>query len=92
MGSRDESKYYHTVSYFADGVPVPDLLTEEEAVKFLRLDIDGPKDPSATLKHYRDKKLLRGTRIGRKYRYSRLELLKFIELATIQTDKTSENL
>ena len=80
------------ISYFPDGSPVPDLLTELETIKFLRLDIDGPKDPSATLKHYRDKKLLRGTRIGRKYRYSRLELLKFIELATIQTDKTSENL
>ena len=92
MGSQDQSRVYHTVSYFSDGRPVPDLLTEEEAVKFLRLDIDGPKDPSATLKHYRDKKLLRGTRIGRKYRYSRLELLKFIELATIQTDKTLENL
>ena len=92
MGGTKESKYSNTVSYFADGTPVPDLLTEEEAVKFLRLDIDGPKDPSATLKHYRDKKLLRGTRIGRKYRYSRLELLKFIELATIQTDKTLENL
>ena len=83
---------YLGVSYFSDGLPVPDLLTEFEAIKYLRLDIDGPKDPSATLKHYRDKKLLRGTRIGRKYRYSRLELLKFIELATIQTDKTLENL
>ena len=80
------------VSYFPDGRPVPDLLTEFETIIYLRLDIDGPKDPSATLKHYRDKKLLRGTRIGRKYRYSRLELLKFIELATIQTDKTLENL
>ena len=92
MGSQDQSRVYHTVSYFADGRVVPDLLTEEEAIRFLRLDIDGPKDPSATLKHYRDKKLLRGTRIGRKYRYSRVELLKFIELATIQTDKTLENL
>ena len=80
------------VSYFPDGTPVPDLLTELETIKYLRLDIDGPKDPSATLKHYRDKKLLRPTRIGRKYRYSRLELLKFIELATIQTDKNPENI
>ena len=80
------------VSYFPDGRPVPDLLTEFETIIYLRLDIDGPKDPSATLKHYRDKKLLRGTRIGRKYRYSRLELLKFIELATAQTDKNPENL
>ena len=92
MGGTNESKYSNTVSYFADGKPVPDLLTELETIKYLRFDTDGPKDPSATLKHYRDKKLLRGTRIGRKYRYSRLELLKFIELATIQTDKTLENL
>ena len=79
-------------SYFADGAVVPDLMTEEEAIKFLRLDGEGgPKDPKITLKHYRDKKLLRGTQIGRRYRYWRVELLKFIELATNHTDKTAEN-
>ena len=81
---------YQAVSYFADGTVVPDLLTEEEAVKFLRLDIDGPKDPSATLKHYRDKRMLRGTQIGRRYRYSRVELLKFIVVATNNTNNSTE--
>ena len=83
---------YVGASFFSDGTHVPDLMTEEEAVKFLRLDgKGGPKDPSATLKHYRDKKMLRGTQIGRRYRYSRVELLNFIEVATLQTDKTTEN-
>lgn len=86
----NEANQYQTVSFFADGTPVPDLLTEEEAVRFLRLDIDGPKDPSATLKHYRDKNMLRGTRIGRRYRYWRAELLKFIAVATNNTNNSQE--
>ena len=85
MKGLDAVNQYQAVSYFADGAHVPDVLTEEEAIKFLRLDIDGPKEPSATLKHYRDKNMLRGTRIGRRYRYSRAELLKFIVVATNHT-------
>lgn len=65
MKGTEAVKQYQALSYFADGTVVPDLLTEEEAIRFLRLDIDGPKDPSATLKHYRDKNMLRGTQIGR---------------------------
>lgn len=91
MKNEFEMNQYPAVSYFIDGTPVPDLLTEEEAVKFLRLDGDGrPKDPSATLKHYRDKRMLRGTQIGRRLRYSRIELLKFIAAATKHTERPTE--
>lgn len=68
----------HVISFFTDGTPVPDLLTEEEAVKFLRLDTDGPKNPSTTLKYYRDKNLLRATRVGKYNRYLKTELLRFL--------------
>ena len=40
--------------------PCPELLTEEEAIKYLRLDVNGPKNPKSTLKYYRDKGFLRG--------------------------------
>ena len=91
MKESDEVREYLPISYFGDGTPVPELLTEEETVKFLRLDGDGgPKDPSMTLKHYRDKKMLRGTRIGRRYRYSRVELLKFIAVATNHTKNIAD--
>lgn len=57
-----------------DGAPCPSVMTEEEAIKYLRLDIDGPKNPSNTLKYYRDRGLLRAVRIGRNLRYPRTEL------------------
>jgi len=75
------------LSFFLNGQPVPDLLTEQEAILFLRLDIDGPKDARRTLKHYRDKGLLQGTRIGKHLRYSKTELLRFIDEMTERTAK-----
>jgi hypothetical protein len=54
--------------------PCPELLTEDEAIRYLRLDINGPQNPSGTLKHYRDKGLLHGVRVGRNLRCPRKEL------------------
>ena len=65
--------------------PCPELLTEQEAVWFLRLDVDGPENPGKTLAYYRNKKLLRATRVGRKLRYRRVELLKLLEKLTERT-------
>ncbi len=76
------SECFNPVSYFADGRPVPDLLTEDETIKFLRLDIDGPKVPQATLKYYRDKGLLRATPVGKMNRYQKKELLRFLDALT----------
>ncbi|MHC4445891.1 MAG: helix-turn-helix domain-containing protein [Planctomycetota bacterium] len=62
--------------------PCPELLTEEEAIRYLRLDTDGPAKPELTLRHYREKGSLRATRIGRKLRYRRVELDRLMENET----------
>jgi hypothetical protein len=81
MGNPNSNLYFGN-SFFAEGQVVPDLLTEQEAIHFLRLDVDGPKDPTVTLKHYRDKGLLRPTRVGQCNKYLKTELLKFLDLLT----------
>ncbi|MHC4226559.1 MAG: helix-turn-helix domain-containing protein [Planctomycetota bacterium] len=54
--------------------PCPELLTEEEAIRFLRLDGIGIENPANTLKYYRKKGLLRATQVGKCIRYRRIEL------------------
>jgi len=56
--------------------PCPELLTEEEAIRYLRLD--GDANPSRTLKYYREKGLIRATYVGRHLRYRRVELELFL--------------
>jgi len=75
--------------YMPNGSPVPELLTEEETICFLRLDTNGPVHPEHTLKYYRDKGLLRPTRVGRKLRYQKKELLRFLDAVTNRTNKRS---
>ena len=84
--SPQNTTIYIGPSYMPDGSPVPDLLTEEEAIIYLRLDKDGPANPKKTLKYYRDEGMLRATRVGKKYCYQRKELLEFLERATEQTN------
>ncbi len=62
--------------------PCPELLTEGEAVRYLRLDTINISDPSATLRRYREQRLLRGTQISKRIFYRRAELDRFIERAT----------
>ncbi len=89
MTTKDNISYMGT-SYYPDGTPVPDLLTEQEAIRFLRLDgDDGPKNPRLTLQHYRDEDILRATRVGKKLRYTRTELLRFLEKMTEKTKKSA---
>jgi hypothetical protein len=73
-------------SYFPDGRPVPELLTEQEAIEFLRLDVDGPKNPEMTLDYYRREGLLKATRVGKRIRYMRSELLQLLEQLTTRTN------
>lgn len=77
----------NTISYFQDGKPVPDLLTEEEAIRFLRLDIEGPKHPEMTLQYYRSEGLLKATRVGKRLRYLKSELLIFLDRLTQQKNQ-----
>lgn len=62
--------------------PCPELLTPEEAVRYLRLDKTGIRDPLQSLRYYREKGLLRGTKVGLRLRYRRIELELFLERAT----------
>ena len=72
----------------SDGIArlCPELLTEHEAVQFLRLDVEGPDNPTKTLQYYREQGLLRGTRVGKRLRYQRKELLSFLDKLTERTN------
>ena len=78
MKGTNESKYSNTVSCYAEET----LLTEAEAIKFLRLDDGGTKHPETTISYYRSEGLLKATRVGKKLRYLKSELLKFLEIQT----------
>ena len=87
METQQAQKQYHAASFFQDGTPVPDLLTEQEAIRFLRLDVDGPKDPATTLEYYRTENRLKATRVGKRLRYLKSELLNFLDHQTTLTSK-----
>lgn len=58
----------------------PEVLTEKETVRFLRLDTKkGPHDPYQTLYRYRKQNLLKAVQLGRQVFYTKTELQKFIE-------------
>lgn len=65
----------------------PELLTAEEAARYLRLDTIGVKDPGATLERYRAMGVLRGTQISRRILYRRVELDRFLEKQTDQNPR-----
>ncbi len=67
-------------------IPVPEVLTEEEAIQFLRLDQDGPKNPQNTLQYYREQGFLHACQIGKRLRYTKTELLRFLEIMTERTN------
>jgi hypothetical protein len=62
--------------------PCPELLTEDEAIRYLRLDETRVEDPSRTLRYYRERGLLRATQVGRRVRYRRIELDRLLERLT----------
>ena len=62
--------------------PCPELLTEGEAILYLRLDTVGISDPGATLRRYREQNLLRGTQVSKCIFYRRIELDRFLERQT----------
>lgn len=67
------------VSFMPDGQPCPDLLTEAEAIRWLRLDTIKIANPSATLRRYRDAGSLRAIQISKAILYPVTELRRFIE-------------
>ena len=62
--------------------PCPELMTEDEAIRFLRLDQINTEDSSSTLRYYRKKGLLRATQVGKCIRYRRIELEMLLERLT----------
>jgi hypothetical protein len=62
--------------------PCPELLTEDEAIRYLRLDLIDVEDPAGTLRYYRRQGLLRGTQVGKCVRYRRVELERLLERLT----------
>ena len=62
--------------------PCPELLTEAEASRYLRLDVTGVKNPGQTLERYRAMNLLRATQVGRMIFYRRIELDRFLDRQT----------
>ena len=62
--------------------PCPELLTESEAIRFLRLDGISVEDPANTLRYYRKKGLLRATQVGKCIRYRRTELERLLDRLT----------
>jgi hypothetical protein len=62
--------------------PCPELLTEQEAISYLRLDMIDIEDPASTLRYYRKKGLLQGTQVGKCVRFRRIELEKLLDRLT----------
>lgn len=60
--------------------PCPELLTEDEAIRYLRLDADGSSDPERTMKYYRDRGQLVAIKVGKWNRYRRQDLDNFLAL------------
>ena len=44
----------------------------------MRQDVDGPKHPELTLQYYRREGLLHAVKLGKRLRYTKTELLKFL--------------
>ena len=62
-------------------VPCPEVLTEDEAIRYLRLDRQ-KANAAKTLQYYRDQDKLKPTKIGKNLLYSRKELDRFVEVMT----------
>ena len=79
----NEPQSFYVPAILPDGnggfMPCPELLTENEAIRYLRLDINGPQNPAGTLKYYRDQGILKAVRIGRNLRYPRRAIDGMVE-------------
>jgi hypothetical protein len=58
--------------------PCPELLTEVEAIRYLRLDTSDASAPGRTLKYYRDRGELVAIKVGKWNRYRRQDLDNFL--------------
>lgn len=82
----EDNQYLHGTVFMPSGKPVPELLTPQEAIEFLRLDVEGPEHPEMTLDYFRREGLLRATRVGKRIRYLKSELIQLLDRLTDRTD------
>ena len=68
--------------FMPDGKPAPSVMLESDLVRFLRLKELGVKNPTNTLKYYRDKGKLKATRIGNRNCYTISSAMEFLEALT----------
>jgi hypothetical protein len=68
--------------YMADGTPVPEVMLESELIKFLRLEELGVKNPTNTLRYYRERGKLAPTRIGNRNVYTLKSAMELLEALT----------
>ncbi|MFC1738601.1 helix-turn-helix domain-containing protein [Planctomycetota bacterium] len=83
MVANEKNIVFTTSSVLPDGnggfTPSPELLTEDEAIRYLRLDTIEIKHPDDTLRRYREAGVLQGVQISKKVFYPRSELERFIK-------------
>lgn len=79
MNNLNNSIFNYPVCFLPDGSPAPYIMTEEEAIKFLRIDTNQTKHPEMTIQHYINQGLLIPVTIGKYRKYPLTELVKFIE-------------
>ena len=65
--------------YMPDSSPAPYIMTEEEAIKFLRIDTNNTQHPEMTIQHYINEGLLIPVTIGKCRKFPLPELIKFVE-------------
>ena len=93
MKNNNNETHLISTAYMPDGTTImPELLTEQEAIIWLRLEAED--NAPRTLKYYRDKSQLRGVKIGKNFLYPKQELLDFIQVATdwFNRNKNYENI
>jgi hypothetical protein len=69
--------------------PVPSLMTEQEVIRFLRLDAEEGTDPVQTLARYRNAGQLVAIKVGRWNRYRRQDVEDFLARKSEQKQRTT---
>ena len=83
MGNTSSTQWLATVILPGEELaPCPELLTEEEAIRYLRLDTVDISAPVATLRRYREQSKLRATQVSKRLFYRRVELDRFLARLT----------
>jgi hypothetical protein len=70
------------VPLMPDGRPAPAVMLETDLIRFLRLEELGVKNPTNTLRYYRERGKLQATRIGNRNCYTVQAALDFLEEMT----------